>query len=151
MDNFSSLLDNKSLLRESFQANEVRKMAYERREALDSATEHIAKLLHVIIFHVRLSQLFHRLRVGVRDVGAFSEAIALALKDFQRELPKLESDVRRDLGDEALSKFKAWFYGPNGDDVKLAQLAFSEDRDYLKVLLARASGFCPLCIEALRR
>ncbi|MBC7091873.1 MAG: hypothetical protein H5T50_08220 [Nitrososphaeria archaeon] len=98
----------------------------------DESTRRLANLLHFIIYDAKITQIFHRLRLGVKenDIGSFSEIIAIALKDYYR------------LKEDANLKEAASFSLPNEEDIKKAQNFFLQyGRNYIKVLLARASGY----------
>jgi hypothetical protein len=101
-------------------------------EISDPSTRRLAKLLHFVIYEGQNVQFFHRLRIGTKDLGAFSELLALALKDYNR---------LRSSGDDEI-KQAANFEAPAEEDIRRAQELFSQDKNYVKILLARASAPC---------
>jgi pyruvate kinase len=99
----------------------------------DISTKRLAYLLHFIIYEARNAQIFHRLRISVNDVGAFSDVIAISLKDYN----KLKEDEK--LKEAALNASST----PSEEDVRNAQKFFLQyGKDYTKILLARASAPC---------
>ena len=96
------------------------------------STTRLANLLHFIIYDAKIVQIFHRLRLNVKenDVGSFSEIIAIALKEYY----KLKEDPNL--------KEAAGFPPPTEEDVRKAQNFFLQyGKPYIRVLLARASGY----------
>ncbi|MEM3871806.1 MAG: hypothetical protein QXE05_04545 [Nitrososphaeria archaeon] len=96
------------------------------------STTRLANLLHFIIYNARITQIFHRLRLNVKekDVGTFSEIIAIALKDYYR------------LKEDPNLKEEANFFPPTEEDIRNAQNFFLQyGKSYIRVLLARASGY----------
>ncbi|MEM2211356.1 MAG: hypothetical protein QXK35_06105 [Nitrososphaerales archaeon] len=103
------------------------------------STLRLGRLLHFIIYHARWTQIFHKLRIGVKDLMTFSETIALITKEFSRlkNDPELSSYAK-----EVTKNF------PTDEDIKEAQSFYEKyGKEYLQVLLARAGGFCSKCRE----
>jgi len=108
------------------------------KEVQDEATESIAGVFHYLIYHERLAQLYHELRLGVQDdVGKFSVIISRAL----RELYRLKDD--REKGAE-VQKLR-W---PSQKDIEKVQRHHERyGAKYLQILLGIAAGACPKCFE----
>ncbi len=106
----------------------------------------LANAIHFVTHHANNIQVFHTLRVGVKekDHEKFNGVISIVL-----------DTIRREKGSE---DFKKWWEKlsrrgklPSQDDVREVQRLFSKyGKELIMALLARASAPCDLCFEKLK-
>jgi len=108
----------------------------EIKEMQNDSSRNLADVLHYLIFHAGNVQLYHELRLSVRDdIGKFSEIISRA----QREIPRL-------IKDENHKKYVSKMRWPNESDIEYVQRCHAKyGRKYIQILLGMAAGTCQRC------